>query len=49
LADDPQLREAVLETVEDHPGLFLDALTDAVNAIGARVDDLLMLALLTVA
>jgi len=37
-ADDPQLREAVLSTVEEQPELFLDEMTDAVNKIAAQVD-----------
>ncbi|KAK1868970.1 hypothetical protein I4F81_011452 [Pyropia yezoensis] len=37
LRDDPQLREAVLETVDSQPELFLDELTDAVNEIAARL------------
>jgi len=37
-ADDPQLREAVLSTVEEQPELFLDEMTDAVNEMAAQVD-----------
>jgi len=49
LADDPQLREAVLAPFKDQPELFLDELTDAVNEIAARVDGSLIVSLSTVA
>jgi len=49
LAEDPQLREAVLATVEDQPELVLDELTDAFNEIAARADGSVIVSLLTVA
>jgi len=49
LADDPQIREAVLATVEDQPELFLDERTDAFNEIAARVDGSVIVSLSTVA
>jgi len=38
LADDPQLREAVLSAVREQPEMCLDELADAVNEIAAQID-----------
>jgi len=37
--DDPQLRDAVLSTVEEQPELFLDESSDAVSEMDAQVDE----------
>ena len=38
VVDNPTLRDAVLKAVEDEPELFLDEMTDVVNALTAGVD-----------
>jgi len=38
LADDPQLRDAVLSAIREQPDMFLEEIADAVNKIAAQVD-----------
>jgi len=38
LADDPQLRDAVLSAVREQPEMFLDEMADAVDEIAAQID-----------
>jgi len=47
--DDPQLREAVLSTVDGQPELLHDELSDAVNEVAAQVEDSVIVSLTTVA
>jgi len=48
LTDDPQLREAVLLTVEEQPEQFLDEMADAVSEIAAQVDEAVVVSPATV-